>query len=115
MSTTVYNVKPATVDIILIKGDTPDMSFSVDLNAASYDLTGKQLDMKVKKPDGTVVKTLSSAGVSPAITISTATFNIKTTAFDEAGTFKYDVQLTSGTDVYTIMQGKIYVKTDQTS
>lgn len=83
---TIYNVQAAEVDIVVIKGDTPDVSFSVDLNAATYDLTGKQLDMKIKKFDGTVVKTLSSAGASPAITISTDTFNIKTTAFTDAGT-----------------------------
>lgn len=115
MSTTVYNVQPAEVDIIVTKGDTPDVSFSVDLNAATYDMTGKQLDMKIKKLDGTVVKTLSSAGASPAITISTDTFNIKTTAFTDAGVFKYDMQVTSGTDVYTIMKGKILVKEEQTT
>jgi len=115
MSTTIYNVQPAEVDIIVTKGDTPDISFSVDLNAATYDLTGKQLDMKIKKLDGTVVKTLSSAGVSPAITISTDTFNIKTTAFTEEGVFKYDLQLTSGTDVYTMMKGKLIVKEEQTT
>ena len=112
---TIYNVKADEVNIIVIKGDTPDISFSVDLNAATYDLTGKQLDMKVKKFDGTVVKTLSSVGASPAITISADTFNIKTTAFSDAGTFKYDIQITSGTDIYTIMTGKIIVKEEQTT
>jgi hypothetical protein len=112
---TIYNVQAAEVDIIVIKGDTPDISFSVDLNAAAYVLTGKQLDMKIKKFDGTVVKTLSSVGASPAITISSDTFNIKTTAFAETGTFKYDLQVTSGTDIYTIMNGKLIIKEEQTT
>jgi hypothetical protein len=73
----IYNVQPAIVDIKITKGDTFDMSFSVDLNAATFPLTGQQLDMKIKKFDGTVVKTLSSTGASPAITISVDTFNIK--------------------------------------
>jgi hypothetical protein len=111
----IYNVQPAVVDIRITKGDTFDMSFSVDLNAVTYSLTGKQLDMKVKKFDGTVVKTLSTAGDSPAITISEDTFNVKTTAFEERETLKYDVQLTSGTDVFTIMRGKIIVEEDITT
>lgn len=111
----IYNVQSAIVDIKITKGDTFDMSFSVDLNAATYTLTGKQLDMKVKKFDGTVVKTLSSAGADPAITIDADTFNIKTTGFDDRETLKYDVQLTSGTDVFTIMRGKIIVEEDITT
>jgi len=111
----IYNVQPAVVDIKITKGDTFDMSFSVDLNAATYTLTGKQLDMEVKKFDGTVVKTLSSAGDTPAITISEDTFNIKTSAFTDQETLKYDIQLTSGTDVFTIMKGKIIVEEDITT
>lgn len=112
---TIYNVQAAEVDIVVVKGDTPDVSFSVDLNGDAYTLTGKQLDMKIKKFDGTVVKTLSSVGASPAITISSDTFNIKTTAFTESGTFKYDMQVTLGTDIYTIMVGKIIIKEEQTT
>lgn len=115
MSTTIYNVQPAEIDIIVTKGDTPDISFSVDLNAETYDLTSKQLDMKIKKIDGTVVKTLSSDGEAPEITISSDTFNIKTTAFSEEGVFKYDLQLTTSGDVYTMMKGRLIVKEEQTT
>jgi hypothetical protein len=87
----------------------------MDLNDQSYTLTGKQLDMKIKKFDGAIVKTLSSAGTSPAITISSDTFNIKTTAFTETGTFKYDIQVTTSGDIYTIMTGKLIVKEEITT
>jgi hypothetical protein len=113
--TTIYNVQPAEVDIIVTRGDSINMDFTVDLNGANYSLTGKQLDMKVKKFDGTVVKTLSSVGTSPAITITADAFNITTTAFAEVGTLKYDLQLTVAGAVYTIMKGMVIIKEDITT
>jgi hypothetical protein len=106
---TVFNVEPYEQFIQVTHGDTIDLSFSVALNAVAYDMTGMQLDMKIKNKKGTSVKTLSSAGTSPAITISTTTFNISTTAFADAGMYDYDIQLTDGSDVMTIMYGKIDV------
>jgi hypothetical protein len=107
---TVYNIEPAEQFIMITLGDTIDLSFSVLLNIVAYDMTGMQLDMKIKNKKGTAIKTLSSAGTSPAITISTTTFNISTTPFSDAGVYDYDIQLTDGTDIMTIMFGKINVE-----
>ena len=111
---TIYNVQPAGIDIVVTKGDTFDVSFNVDLNGEDYSITG-QLDMKIKKPDGTLVKTLSSAGESPAITIDGDSFNVKTEAFTEVSLLKYDVQETKDGDIYTIQKGKIIVTEEQTT
>lgn len=113
----IYNVQPAVVDIIITKGDTFKVSFQVKMNAVSYSLTGKILDMKVKKIDigGAVVKTLSSAGALPAIVITTDSFAINTTGFTEPDNLKYDVQVTDGTDILTIQKGRIIVEEEITS
>lgn len=114
--TEVYNVQPDEVNIRVTKGDVFDISFSVkDANGVVYSLVDKKLDMQVKKFDGTTVKTLSSVGLLPAITISEDTFNLKTTAFSEADTFKYDIQVTYGTDLFTIQKGLIIVEEEITT
>ena len=110
---TIYNIQPAEIDIIVIKGDTFDNTFEIDLNDENYSITG-QLDMKIKKLDGTLVDILSSAGDSPAITIDDDQFNVKRDAFSEVAIYKYDVQETSSGDTWTIQKGKIIIVEEQT-
>ncbi len=109
-----YNVQYDEADIEIVRNDTIDLSYSVALNGVAYDMTGKQIDMKIKDSSGTTVKTLSSAGTSPAITISTSTFRIQTTAITKADIYRYDIQLTSGSTVMTIQRGNINVVEDIT-
>lgn len=111
----VYNVQPAIVDIRVTKGDTFNISFRVDLNGVSYPLTGKKIDMTIKKIDGTAVKTLSSEGPGAAIAIIADSYNINTVGFAECDTLKYDVQLTEGIDILTIQKGKIIVEDEITT
>ena len=103
MSTS-YNVQAAEEFIIVTLGDTIDLTYSVDENGSAYDMTDMQLDMDINNKAGTTVKALSSAGVSPAITISTDEFNIATTAFSSSGTYYADLQVTDGTDILTIVK-----------
>jgi hypothetical protein len=110
----VYNNEPALVDIILTKGDTFAMTFSVALNGAAYDLTGMQLDIKLRRSNGTLYRELSSAGSPAEISIAAASYTITTSAIPETGRFKYDVQLTDGARVSTIQKGIITVQEEQT-
>jgi len=111
---TIYNVQPAEIDIVVTKGDTFDVTFNVDLNGEDYTISG-QLDMKIKKADGILVKTLSSEGADPEITIDDDSYNVKTDAFSEVSLLKYDVQETKDGDKYTIQKGKIIVTEEQTT
>ena len=104
-----YNVEYQVTDINIVAGDTIDLTYAVTLNAVAYDMTGMQLDMIIRDRTGTATKTLSSAGTSPAITISTTSWNVTTTAITVEGLYTYDVQLTNGSTVSTIMAGKIMV------
>ena len=106
---TVYNVQWDNVPFIITKGDSIDRIFSVELNDVAYDMTGMQLDIKVVRPNGVTFRTWSSAGTSPAITISTSTYRIQDLAITEEGRFRYDVQLTNGTNIKTIQKGVINV------
>jgi hypothetical protein len=107
---TAYNVEPAEVDIIIYKDNEMDMSFEMDLNGVNESLTGSQLDMTIARMDGTVIKELSSAGEGPEITISDDSFNFKTAPLVTAETLKYYILRTIGTDVFTMMTGKMIVK-----
>jgi hypothetical protein len=109
-----YNVEADVVDLIFTQCDTIDMSFSVYLNDVLYDMTGMQLDMQVRKTNGDLVRSFTSSGGTPAITIATTTFNIYSTGFTRAFTYNYDVQLTDGADIMTIMKGRVIVKKERT-
>lgn len=105
-----YNVEAEIEDIVVTAGDTVDMSFSVYKNLVLYDMTGQQLDIDIVDKNGTVIRSLSSAGGSPALTIATTTFNITTTDFPSIATYRYDVQLTDGSDISTIRKGNFIVQ-----
>ena len=120
--TLAYNIEPSHVDIIIKAGDTLNMTFRALLNDGSdpafpagdpyynYDLTGMQLDIKFKRKDGLIVKNISSVGISPKITIALSIYNIIDVGFADANVLSYDVQVTDGTDVFTIQEGECYVK-----
>ena len=110
-----YNIEPYVADLVFIQGDTINMTFSVTQNDLSYIMTGMQLDITFKRMDGKIVKQLSSAGGAPAIIILLDTFTIYTAGFNESGTFKYDVQVTDGADIETIMTGNALVKKEYTT
>jgi hypothetical protein len=104
-----YNVEATYLDIHLTKGDTIDMSFSVAMNDVAYDLTGMQIDFIIKNRLGVAIKTLSSAGGSSAITIYLNTYTVITTAITTIGIYKYDVQVTDGSNIMTIQKGNVLV------
>jgi hypothetical protein len=106
---TAYNVQWDNVPIIITKGDSIDLIFSVELNSVAYDMTGMQLDIKVIRPNGTTFRSWTSAAGSPKITISTSTYRIEDSPITEEGRFRYDVQLTNGTNIKTIQKGVIKV------
>jgi hypothetical protein len=122
-----WNVEPHHEDVYIRRGDTWDQSFRVKLNDGSdplypagdphyyFDMTGMRLDVTVKDKAGNIVKQLSSAGTSPALTIYTSIWNVDTTGFDLAGEYDYDVQLTNGTDIATIGDGEVIVSQDKTA
>lgn len=106
---TIYNIEWEDVNIIATKGDTIDISFSVYNNGVAYDMTGMVLDMIIKELENTVIRTLASDGVNPAITVSTSTFNIVASAFENIGRYKYDIQITDGAYIKTIQKGNIII------
>jgi hypothetical protein len=111
-----YNVEAAKVDIEVVKGDTLKMFFAVNLNGSAYpDLVGAQIDMTVRKIDGTEIAAYSSAGTSPAITISSGVYCLQAAAFGQSGNFKYDVQITDDGEVMTFQIGNFTVLKEQTS
>ena len=117
-----YNIEPAYAPIIIKAGDTLDMSFRMLLNDGSnplyppgdpfyyFDATGMRIDIKFRRKGGLLVKTLSSAGIAPAITIATSIYNMYDSGFIVPDGLDYDVQITDGSDVFTIQEGETFVK-----
>lgn len=105
-----FNVDYDTVNVKIVQNDTWSQTFTVKRNNVAYDMSGAQLDIEVKDEDDVSVLAISSAGTSPAITISGSSFTIlQNEAFDTVGKYYYDVQLTEGTKVSTVCRGAITV------
>jgi hypothetical protein len=105
-----FNVDYDSINIKIVAGDTWSQSFTVKRNNVPYDMTGMQLDLEVKDEDDVSIMELSSAGTSPALTISTTSFSIyQLAAFDTVGKYYYDLQLTNSGKVSTICRGYITV------
>lgn len=105
-----FNVDFDRINITIVQGDTWSQTFSVKRNNVLYDLTGQAIDIRVKDEDDVSVLSLSSAGLTPAITIVGASFTIyRLAAFDTVGKYYYDVQLTDTGKVSTICRGTITV------
>jgi hypothetical protein len=113
----VYNVEWDEKYLIVTKGDTIDLSFSVAVSGVAYDMTGMQIDMRINDKDGTTLKSLSTSGTSgfPAeITISTTTFNVTTAGLSKVGLYLFDAQIKDGTDIITFLKGNINVMEETT-
>lgn len=111
-----YNVETAIVDLVFVKGDTINISFDIYVNDVLYNMTGMRLDIDVCKCNGEVVRSFTSSGVLPEIAILLSNFTIYSTSpFLKRGRYKYDVQLTNGLEVSTIMKGNLFINTDYTT
>lgn len=108
-----YNVEYEQADLIFTVNDTINMTFAIEQNSTAYDMTGFTIKMDVKKCDGTLIKSLSTAS---EITIAADEFTIHTTGFTKVGRYKYDVQVTDlSSHVLTIMKGNLIVQSEQTT
>lgn len=113
---TFYNVEAAIVDLIFTVNDDVNMTFTIEQNDVAYDMTGMTLDMHVKKCDGTLVKSFTTTGGSPTITIVVDEFTIHSTGFTKIGRLKYDVQVIDlSSHKLTIMKGNLFVQSEQTA
>lgn len=112
----VYNIDAARLDLVATRNDTINMPFTiVDGNGDPYVMTGFTANMKVKRLDGLLLKSWSTAGASPEITIAVNLITIYTTnGFSDVGMHEYDLEIVDGSNTYTIMKGRFYVEKDIT-
>jgi hypothetical protein len=79
----------AEINEELMQGKDIDLSYTVTVDGLAYDMSGLQLDMRVIDETDTVIKTWSSGGISPVISIAINTFRIlDTTGFLGWGFFR---------------------------
>jgi hypothetical protein len=113
--TTVYNIEYFKEDWVFTKGDTINFFRGILKNGVAYDLTGLQIDIHVKRPDGHVIKKFSTTGGAPEITVAINVLRLYCDGFTESGYFDGDVQVTDGTDVFTIGYVKFVVNKEVTA
>lgn len=111
-----YNVQAEIEDIIVTEGDTLNMTWDVYCDTGSgwvlYDLTGKSVDMHVRKCDGTLIETYTTSGGSPEITYVGARMTIyaQQTALMRRNKYKFDIQVTNGAEILTIRKGNFFIQ-----
>lgn len=108
-------------DIKVYKGDTTGPIITVTKNGdgTPWDLSAAEIKMEIRPAAGQdPVDTFSTEGDTPDITVSGEDHNIITIKGWErlpAGANQYDLQITDGADVITVLYGKITVTTDITA
>jgi hypothetical protein len=113
--TLVYNIEPFKEEWIFTKGDTINFFRAILKNGVAYDLVGLQIDIHVKRPDGHLIKAFSTIGGVPEITVAINVLRIYCAGFIESGFFDGDVQITDGTDIFTIGYVKFIVNKEATA
>ena len=109
---TYYNVEWATVNIILVKGDTVNFCLDVTENAVNHDFTGETVTAHVRTKNGELIRTFSTG----LATILTNVYRLRfyDVPFTQWGQFCWDVEVDDGTYVYTIIKGSFQVHRDIT-
>ncbi len=106
------------MDIELFRGDTKVIELAVTANGAALDLTGKSLRFTVKashsektaliaksEADGIVV-TYAAGGLAELTLLPEDTRSLA----NQVHTLVYDVRLVDGSNVYTVLDGMLYVR-----
>lgn len=103
-----------TVNITMVKGDT--MEFTVRFDGLEEDLTAAVFTVRTAPTASAAIltKTLGS-GITK---VETGYYDVRVapadTASVAAGTYVYDLQVTVGSDVYTIIMGDLNILQDVT-
>jgi hypothetical protein len=117
-----YNIKPTVINLVFVQGDTINLVFTVQKYDAvtdtwsDWDLQSElaRVDIWFRRMDGLVVKKLTSAGSPAEITLTVDELAVLADGFTDCNLLNYDVQVTIGTEVYTIISGKAWIKKQYT-
>jgi hypothetical protein len=108
-------LQPKRYDIVIYQGDTLTFSMVLKNGATPIDITGWTALAQIKKVSD------STAAETPSLTVTVGTTDGKvtislsdtgTSALQGATDYKYDVQLSDGTNKRTFIGGKITVTED---
>lgn len=102
------------------QGSTFNLNFTIDTNGTVWNLTGYTAAMQVRKATTSSTAILSLTSTS-GITLGGAAGTVAVTASAStlaalpAGTWVYDLELTSGSSiVYAVLSGKFIIKAEVT-
>jgi hypothetical protein len=107
---------PGFYNFLYYRGDTSQFVIQPKTsNGSTFDLTGYTAAFTVATLRGsTGVQTVASAVVNATTDIVTCTITPSVGRTLSAATYIYDVQITNGTQIYTLLTGEISVVNDVT-
>jgi hypothetical protein len=104
-------VEPEIKDIIVPYGNTVNYSSNQYKNGVLLDMSGMQMDIDIEDLHGNIVKSYSSSGVSPAVTISTTSYNIwDLSPLVSDDLHRFTMRLTEGDEIKTSRKGYWIIK-----
>ena len=106
----------AKVDITRFRGDTDPIVFNISKTGKPVNLTGSVFTLSVSREQfpATASYTFQITGVSSSPLTGQVTFTPILEQVDLLGTYFYDVQMTTGLAIKTLVSGKIMFNQDIT-
>ena len=107
---------PGFYNILYYRGDTSQFVIQPKVaNGSTFDLAGYTAAFTIATLRGpTGVQTAATAVVNATTDIVTCTITPAVGRTLSAGTYIYDVQITNGTQIYTLLTGEVSVVNDVT-
>lgn len=112
-------IKPATYDIVSYQGATYDLNLTYKIDEAPVDLTGYTAAMQVR-PNASATATILSLSNGSGITLGGTAGTIALLVSSETmgaatpGTYVYDLELNSGSQVTRLIQGNFTIQAEVT-
>jgi hypothetical protein len=110
---------PATYNITAYQGATYDLSLTYSIGGTAVNLTGYTAAMQVREnPNSstTILSLTSGSGITLGGTAGTIEVSVSASTMGSAspGFYAYDLELTSGSQVTRLIQGKFAIQAEVT-
>ena len=112
-------ISPATYNITAYQGATYDLSLTYSIGGTAVNLTGYTAAMQVREnpsSSATVLSLTNGSGITLGGTAGTIAVAVSASTMGAAtpGFYAYDLELTSGSTVTRLIQGKFTIQAEVT-
>lgn len=112
-------IKPATYNIVSYQGATYDLTLTYKIDGSAVDLTGYTAAMQVRSnatSTATILDLSSGSGITLGGTAGTIAVLVSAETMGAAtpGTYVYDFELDSGSQITRLLQGSFTIQSEVT-